>query len=299
MDVETLRVFLEVAKVQNLTRAGERLGLAKSRVSRLIQALESELGVPLFHRTTRAVRLSADGEALVPRARSMIRDADEIAALFRSGQRLRGRVRIDLPLSLARTRVLPTLPDFLEWHPELDLFISTTDRFVDAVREGFDVVLRVGEPPDSALIQRKLGEMEMVNCASAAYVARRGKPTTIGDLDGHRLIHYAVGGGEPAFEWVDAAGEHSRPMIASVTVNSTDAYRAACLAGLGIVQVPRVGVGEALERGTLVELLPEHRCAPMPVSLLHPHGRRVPTRVRAVMDWIAEVVTRHLEEQPR
>ena len=113
MDVETLRVFLEVAKVQNLTRAGERLGLAKSRVSRLIQALESELGVPLFHRTTRAVRLSADGEALVPRARSMIRDADEIAALFRSGQRLRGRVRIDLPLSLARTRVLPTLPDFL------------------------------------------------------------------------------------------------------------------------------------------------------------------------------------------
>ncbi len=297
MDVDALRVFLEVAKLQSLTRTGEQMGMAKSRVSRQIQGLESELGVRLFHRTTRAVRLSSDGEALVPRARTMVRDADEIATLFRSGQRLRGRVRVDLPLTIARTRVLPSLPDFVERHPELELFVSTTDRFVDAVREGFDLVLRVGTPPDSGLIQRKLGELEMVNCAAPAYIERRGVPVGVDDLDRHRIIHYAVGTGtEPTFEWVHAGSERHCPMNASVTVNSTDAYRAACLAGLGIVQVPRIGVEEHLERGALVELLPDHRCAPMPIALLHPHGRRMPTRVRAVMDWISEVVRRHLDE---
>lgn len=296
MDVEALRVFLEVAKQHSFTRAAASLGMTKSRVSRQLQVLEAELGAQLFHRTTRAVRLSVDGEALVPRARNIVRDADDVATLFRSGRRLRGRVRVDLPLALARNRILPALPEFLARHPELELFVSTTDRFVDAVREGFDLVLRVGVPPDSELTQRKLGVLDMVNCVSASYVARRGRPETLDDLGAHALVHYAVGAtAEPSFEWCDDSGEHLRPMAASVTVNSTDAYREACLAGLGIVQVPRVGVRALLERGALLEVLPEHRCAPMPVSLLHPHGRRMPGRVRAVSDWLCDVVRRYLE----
>lgn len=297
MDVDALRVFLEVASLQSLTQAGTRLGTSKSRVSRQIQGLEAELGVQLFHRTTRAVRLSVDGESLVPRARSMVRDADELAALFRSGRRIRGRVRIDLPLALARNRVLPALPEFLERHPELELSVSTTDRLVDAIREGFDLVLRVGVPPDSGLVQRKLGRLEMVNCVSPSYIARRGRPTSLDQLEHHRVVHYAIGAtGEPSFEWDDGAGEHSQPMHAAVTVNSTDAYREACIAGLGIVQVPRIGVHALLQRGELVEVLPEYRCAPMPIALLHPHGKRVPSRVRVVMDWISDVIRQHLAD---
>ncbi|MCR9165831.1 MAG: LysR family transcriptional regulator [Nannocystaceae bacterium] len=296
MNVEGLRVFLEVAKLHSFTRAGASLGMTKSRVSRQLQALEVELGVQLFHRTTRAVRLSVDGEALVPRARSIVQDADDVATLFRSGRRLQGRVRIDLPLALARSRILPALPEFLFRHPDLELFISTTDRLVDAVREGFDLVLRVGASPDSQLTQRKLGRLSMVNCVSASYVARRGRPQTPDDLDAHTVVHYVVGGAtDPVFEWCDGEGEHARPMTTSVAVNSTDAYREACLAGLGIIQVPRVGVRALLERGELVEVLPEHRCTPMPVSLLHPHGRRMPARVRAVSEWICDMVRRYAE----
>ncbi|MCA9712521.1 MAG: LysR family transcriptional regulator, partial [Myxococcales bacterium] len=285
MDVDSLRIFLEVAEQQSFTRAGDHLGLTKSRVSRALRALEVQLDARLFHRSTRVVRLSPDGEALLPRARSIVQQADEIGALFRGGRRLRGRVRVDLPINLAQNFVLPTLPAFLERHPELELFVSTTDRIVDVLREGVDCVVRVGELTDSELVQRRLGELTMVNCVSRHYAERRGIPADLDALDDHLLVHYATGPhyGRPAFEYVEGGRALQRPMRSSVTVNNADAYRAACQAGLGIIQAPRLGVQEGLARGLLVEVLPEHRCAPMPVSILHGHGHRAPVRVRAVM----------------
>lgn len=296
MDIDSLRVFLKVAELANLTRAGTQLGIGKSRVSRRIAALEKEIGGNLFHRTTRAVRLTADGEALLSRARRMVRDAEEIEALFRTGQRLRGTVRLDLPVRLARNIILPRLPELLERHPELELFVSTTDRIVDPVREGFDCVLRVGQPADSGLVQRKLGEVTMVNCASQGYVERRGIPRGLDDLDEHLLVHYdsALSPGSPVFEYLDGGQLETRPMQSSVTVNASDAYAEACRAGLGIVQVPLIGVREELASAELVEILPEHRCPPMPVVLLHTHGRKPPHRVRAVVRWIADVITPNL-----
>ena len=297
MDIDSLRVFLKVAELSSLTRAGEQLGLGKSRVSRSLAALEHELGGSLLHRTTRAVRLTADGAALLPRARRIVRDAEEIDALFRTGQRLRGTVRIDLPVRFARNVILPRLPELLERHPELQLFVSTTDRIVDPVREGFDLVLRVGQPRDSELVQRKLGEVEVINCASRLYVERRGLPRTLDDLADHVVIRYdsALSPDNPVFEYVEDGELATWPMASSVTVNASDAYAAACRAGLGIVQVPLLGVRDELASGELVELLPEHRCAPMPVVLLHTHGRKPPHRVRSVARWIADVMAPHLQ----
>lgn len=288
VDLDALRLVLKIAELGSLSRAGEHLGLPRSRVSRRLKALEGELGVRLFHRTTRVVRPTPDGEALLPRARRLVREADELEALFRPGPRLRGRVRVNLPVNLARRFVLPALPDLLARHPDLELFVSTTDRLVDAVSEGFDCVLRVGEPAGGELVRRRLGELEMVSCVSREYVERRGAPASLEALSDHLLIHWASGSGveAPAFEY-EAGGEtRTAPMPSAITVDGADAYRAACLAGLGVVQVPRIGVEAHLASGALVEILPEHRCAPMPVSLLHPHGRRLPARVRAVMDWI-------------
>ena len=296
MDLESLRIFLKVAELSSLTQAGEHLGMGKSRISRKISGLEAELGGALFHRTTRALRLTPDGEALLPRARRMVREAEDIEALFRTGQRLRGVVRLDLPVRLARNFIVPRLSELLERHPDLELFLSTTDRVVDPVREGFDCVLRVGQPEDSELVQRKLGELAVVNCASKAYVAKRGMPLGLEELEGHELIHYdsALAPGQPELEYLAGGKLHTFPMRCALTVNNTDAYRAACLAGLGIVQVPRLGVGEELDSGELVEVLPDHRCPPMPVTLLHPHSTNLPTRVRAVTRWIADVLTPHL-----
>ena len=174
--------------------------------------------------------------------------------------------------------------------------LRLADRGVDVVRDGFDLVLRIGTLGPSGLMSRRLGVLTVINCASPAYVRRHGAPASIADLGTHLLVHYAqtFGHGEPAFEYRDGVRYSDLPMRSSITVNSADAYRAAAIAGLGIIQVPALGVRADLEAGRLVEVLPDAPAEPMPVSLVHPHGRSVPRRVRAVMAWLAEVVTPHL-----
>ena len=180
--------------------------------------------------------------------------------------------------------VIPRLPELYARYPNLELQLSMTDRRLDPVREGFDCVLRVGALADSGLVARRLGVLPMTNCASPGYLRNHGTPRDVADLDRHLLVHYAgaFGAEPPVFEHRVAGRAVTRPMRAIVTVNNVDAYHAACRAGLGIIQAPRRGVAADLAAGTLAEVLPDHTCEPMPVSLVHPHGRTVPRRVRAV-----------------
>jgi DNA-binding transcriptional LysR family regulator len=201
-------------------------------------------------------------------------------------------VRAELPVNLARDVVIPRLPELLAAHPHLEILLGTSDRRVDVVREGFDFVVRIGVLADSSLVARRLGVHAMANYASAAYLAKHGVPEALSDLDAHVVVHYSHAlGGKPSFEYLEGHRWVERPMRALVTVNNADAYEAACLAGLGIIQAPRWHRRDALlEHGALLEILPEHTCQPMPVTMLHPPGRAVPKRVRAVMSWIAGVV---------
>jgi DNA-binding transcriptional LysR family regulator len=297
MDIDSVRVFVKVAELASFTRAAEQLGTTKSRVSLRLRALEEELGSRLLQRTTRAVLPTPDGEQFLARARRLVADADELAAMFQAPRALRGRVRLDLPVGMARDVVIPRLPELLAAHPRLELLVSTTDRRVEVVREGFDCVLRIGVLPDSGLVARRLGALPMMNYASPGYLQKHGVPRTIDDLDRHVVVHYslALGGDEPSFEYKDGDGYRDRPMRSLVTVNNADAYEAACVAGLGIIQAPRWHWREAVKRGQMVEVLPELTCAPMPVSLVHGHGRNPPKRVRVVMDWLAGIVKPYLE----
>src|SRR4051812_22393618 len=140
MDLDSVRVFLKVAELGSFTRASQHLGLSKARASIRIQELEAELGCRLLHRSTRAVRVTTDGEQFSLRARRLLTDADDLAAMFSSPSSLRGRVRLDLPIQFARNVVIPRLPEFLGNHPQLELLVSTTDQRVDLLREGFDCV---------------------------------------------------------------------------------------------------------------------------------------------------------------
>ncbi|AEI64454.1 LysR family transcriptional regulator [Corallococcus macrosporus] len=300
LDLDSLKIFVKVAELGHFTRAGEQLGMPKARVSLRLKALEAELGCQLVQRSTRVVRLTPDGEELLPRARRLLQEADELSALFQAARGLRGRVRIDLPVNIARELILPRLPELLARHPHLEVLINTTDRRTEPFREGFDCVLRVGSQGAPGLVGRKLGVLRMMNYASPAYLRKYGMPRTLEDLNRHFVVHYSPGLGAepPSFEYPHEGGYREWPMRNRVTVSSVDAYVAACRAGLGIIQIPRrksrPGVGE----DELVEVLPELTCMPMPVSLLHTYGRSVPRRVRVVMSWLAEQLTDSFEPHP-
>ena len=291
--LDQLRSFLRVAELGSFTRAADSLGLPKASVSLAVQRLEAEVGVQLLHRTTRRVRLTADGAQYQQRARDLLDDMEDLQGMFRreTGQ-LTGRLRVDMSSGLARQLVVPHLPDFLGQHPGLEIELSGTDRRVDLVREGFDCVLRVGPLDDNTLVARPLGVMHIVNCASPAYIAARGMPQTLADLATHALIHYVgtLGQRSPGFEYFDGQAYQSLPMGGPITVNSGEAYSAAALAGLGIIQVPRLGARAAMARGDLVEVLPQCVAEPMPVTLLYAQRRHLPRRVAAFMDWVAGVI---------
>lgn len=298
MDFDKLRTFVRVAELASFTRAADQLGMAKGRVSDAVNRLEADLGTRLLQRTTRSVHLTQDGLQFLERAKELLQEADELQAMFQpAGSGLKGRLRIDLSHALARDVVLPRLPEFLAAHPQLEVGISTTDRRVDLVREGFDCVMRVGTLTDSELVVRRLGELPQINVASPAYLARHGTPQTLDDLATHQVVHYdgKLGLQGAAWEYIDKGGAPRRlPMRASVVVNGTDAYHAACLAGLGMIQAPLLGMRRHVEAGTLVAVMPALTAPPLPVSLLYAHRRQVPPRVRAVLDWLTQVVSPHL-----
>ena len=300
MDLEAVRMFVKVAELQSFTRAAEQLGASKARVSLRLSQLEAEVGTRLLQRTTRMVRMTEDGLQLFERGKRLLSDADELQTMFQQApSALRGRVRLDLPVALARDTVIPRLPELLAAHPQLELSLSTTDRRVDLLQEGFDCVLRVGALRDSHLMVRRLGALEMVNCASPAYLLKHGTPRTLADLADHLLVAYSpsLNPLHAEFEYREGKGYRTLPMRAAIVVNSTDAYNAACLAGLGIIQAPRYGKTRALAEGRVVELLRDFPSEPMPVSLLYGPSRSVPRRVRAVMAWLAQTLAPLLSDQ--
>ncbi|MGY2401754.1 LysR family transcriptional regulator [Pseudomonas sp. SDO5271_S396] len=288
--LELLRTFVRVTELSSFTQAGERLGLPRSTVSEHVQALEELVGTRLLQRTTRQVQATQDGRVLYERSKDLLAHMEELEGLFRQDEaQLTGRIRVDMPNVVARELVLPRLPAFMDAHPLIELEVSSTDRQVDLLAEGFDCVLRVGAQPDQTVVARRLYSMPMINCATPAYLQRYGVPLTLADLAHHQLVHYVrtLGARSAGFEYVHANKVHRVPMAGRVTVNSTDGYRAACLSGFGITQVPELGIRDLLESGELVALLPEYPAPSLDVSLLYAGQRHLPKRVRVFMDWLA------------
>lgn len=295
-----MQIFIRVAELTSFTQAAEALGIPKASASNAVQQLEAQLGTRLLHRTTRRVQLTLDGQAYYERCKDLLADMDELQSMFYQpdGAGLRGRVRIDMSTGMARNVVMPRLPELLARHPGLAVELSSTERRVDVVREGFDCVLRTGAVVDQSLVARPLGQAPLVNCVSPAYLQRYGTPLGLGDLASHRLVHFVstLGAASTGFEAQVDGTLVRQPMEGPVTVNNGEAYLAACLAGLGLIQVPRLGVVDLLARGELVQVLPHLAAPPMALTLMYANRRNLPRRVRVVMDWLAEVVAMHLAD---
>lgn len=296
--LEAMHIYVRIAELASFTRAADSLGIPKASASTAVQQLESQLGTRLLHRTTRRVQMTHDGQAYYERSKDLLSDMDELQSMFQQGpQSLRGRLRVDMPSGLARNLVMHRLPEFLDAHPRIELELSSTDRRVDLVREGFDCVVRVGPLGDSNLIARPLGRLRVINCASAGYVLSHGMPRTLADLASHRMVHYVstLGAKSDGFEYPDGDGYANLPMPGALTVNNVEAYEAACLAGLGIIQAPELGMRRYLAEGSVVEVLPQHRAEPMPLSLLYANRRNLSGRVQEFMAWMTRILGAYMD----
>ncbi len=296
--IHAMQLFVRVAELASFSRAADTLGLPKGSVSRQIQALEDQVGVRLLQRTTRRVQLTPDGQIYYERCRDLLASVDELDNLFHSDPAtISGRLRVDMPVGMAKNLVIPHLPAFLQQYPGISIELGSTDRRVDLIQEGYDCVVRVGTLKSSGLIARPLGRLSQINCASPDYLARFGYPESPEDLSTHAMVHYSgdLSATPQGFEYWDGSNSQWIKTGGVVTVNSTETYHASCLAGLGIIQVPRIGVKQALRSGELVEILPQYRAQPMPVSLVYPHRRNLSRRVYVFMEWLAGLTQNYVD----
>lgn len=294
------RVFVQVAEMGSFIRAAHALEVPRASVSAAVQQLETQLGVRLLHRTTRQVRLTADGEQLLERLRPLLAEVEDIDQSFQASQRqASGRLSVDVPSRIARRLIAPALPSLLRRHPHLQLVLGSADRAIDLVQEGVDCAVRVGDLHDSSLVMRPLGHIALINCASPAYLSEFGHPRQPGDLiEGHWSIGYASSktGRESPWEYLTDDGHTQRLELPSrVVVNNAESYIACCRAGLGLMQIPRYDVQHLLDAGELVEVLPGYRAASMPIALIYPHRRQRSRRLAVFHEWFESLLQPHLE----
>jgi DNA-binding transcriptional LysR family regulator len=286
---DTMRVFVRVVERGNFSRAAEDLGLPASTVTDAVKRLEARLKVRLLERTTRQVRATLDGEAYYQRCLSILADIEEADSAF-TGAKPKGLLRVGVQGTQARHFIVPGLGKFFAKFPDVELYLSESDRYVDLVREGIDCVLRAGEPRESDLSSRRIALLPEVTVASPGYLARHGRPGSWRDLQqNHRMVGFrssATGSVLPLEFMVD--GQRQTVVLPStLSVDGGDTYRAAALHGYGLIQVPHYAVASNLADGSLIEVLDDTPPSPTPVYVLYPRNRQLSLRVRVFIDWVA------------
>jgi len=293
--LQAMQVFTRVVDTNSFTRAAETLDLPRASVTTIIQNLEAFLGTRLMHRTTRRLSLTPDGAAYYERCVRILADVEETEASFQSSNKKpHGKLRIDMPGSIGRLLVIPSLCEFHMRYPDIDLQLGLTDRPVDLLQEGVDCVVRVGALQDSSLVARRIVLFEGVTCAAPDYIKRAGVPASLEDLENHKAVNYFSSRTGRTIDWafVVDGKEVEVKMKSIVSVNDADAYVTCGLEGFGLIQPALFMVLPHLRAGQLVEVLPELKPLPMPISAVYPHSRHLSPKVRVFVDWIAELFDR-------
>lgn len=288
--LDRMRLFARVVERSSFTAAAADLGIPRSTATEGLKALEASLGARLLDRTTRHVAPTLDGQDYYRACLAILSALDEAEGALRNAEP-HGVLRVDAHGLITRTFLLPHLPDFLNLYPRIDLHIGQSDRLVDLVREGVDVVIRAGPLRDSGLIVRRLGLIEEITVASPAYLARHGVPTSPEDLAGHEMIGFLssrTGEVIPLEFTVDGQVQEVR-VKARITVDNSDTMADLARRGWGLVQAPRYRFAPDLAEGRLVEVLGAFPPSPTPLSALYPQNRQVPHRVRVFLDWVSGI----------
>jgi DNA-binding transcriptional LysR family regulator len=279
-------IFARVARTGNMSAAGREMGLSPAVVSKRISLLEERLGARLFQRTTRQLTLTETGEGYFKRVvdiLSLVEEAEDFVT--RRNAKARGVLKITAPTSFSRLHVSPLLPEFLSRFPEIQLDMHLTDNFVDIIRDGYDLAIRIGELPDSSLVARKLSPDTRVICAAPAYLERHGTPKSLADLDNHNCLS---AGAQETWNVEGPEGPRQLRVKGNIRSNSAELIREALLAGIGLGLRGLWEVGPEIKSGALKVVLPQYRgSSNMAVYAVYPCRDFMPTKVNAFIEYIA------------
>lgn len=283
--------FAETARHGSFASAARALGTVPSTLAKAVARLEAELGVRLFHRTTRQVTLTPDGERLYAHCQRLLAEVEDLRAEA-AGTRLEpsGTLRVNAPICYGKQVVMPVLARLVQQHPALRLDVRLQDGLVDLVQEGIDLAVRVGRLQDSSLVARCIDRQVLVLCASPAYLAAHGTPGDVATLAAHAAIAFRMPSSGRHRPWQFREGGRvveMAPPQAVARISDGEGMVEAARLGLGLCQVPDYMAAAALARGELVELLPHCRPEPLPISAVVPGGRLLPARVRVALDALA------------
>ena len=292
--IATLNLFVHIVDRGTFSAAAAHCGVSRPVATSAIKALEERLGTRLLQRSTRHVQPTVEGEAYYRRCLTILADLED-ADRGASGA-VTGLVRVDVAGYLARTILLPALPELLARHPALTVHLGEGERFVDLVREGVDCVVRAGPLADSDMVVRQLGMMEEITVASPAYLTERGIPATPEALDGHQMIGFVSSrtGQSLPLEFTRDGQMIEIMLPVRVLVGGADTSVAAARLGMGLIQAPRYRFAEDLASGALVEVLADFPPTRTPLSVLYPSNRQLSPRVRVVVDWLIQMIAPRL-----
>jgi LysR family transcriptional regulator for bpeEF and oprC len=295
--IQSMRVFARVVEAGSFTRAAESLDLPKGTVTKLVQHLEARLKVKLLNRTTRRVTVTPDGAAYYERTARLLNDLDDIESSMTNAQASpSGRLRVDVGTSVARLIVIPALPDFYRRFPDIQLDLGVSDRPVDLISDNVDCVIRGGELLEQSLIARRVGNMALVTVASPAYLQAHGVPQHPDELEkDHTTVNFfSSRSGRPFAQVFEKDGETIEVSGRyRVALNESNAHMAAVLAGLGVSQVGLFGAAAHLASGELVQVLADWSRPPIPLHVVYPPNRHLSAKVRAFVEWIADLFAKH------
>ena len=290
-DINELRTFVSVVAARSLSAAAREMDLALSVVSKRLAALERRTGIRLIARSTRRLAPTEEGLDLYERAQRILAEVDQAEAALTSGQaEPQGLLRVSAPVAFGRLHVGPVCGALVRENQMLSIDLVLTDRLVDLIDEGVDVVVRIGPPQDSQLVMRKLIDDYRIVVGAPDYLQERGTPATPAELEAHDCVHYRGVGAR--WRLVSLTGEAVEVQADSrLRSNSGEAALDWALAGYGLVMNSWVDVKDYLRSGRLVHVLPEWRSDPAPVCALFPSRRQLPIRVRVFIDAMVDSFT--------
>lgn len=287
---EDILAFLEVVKTGSFTAAAERLKLSKSVVSDRVRGLEDALGVELLRRTTRSVRSTERGRDFFDSLQPLVAQFDEaVDAASAADGPLTGRLRITGPMSFGMLHLVPMITVFAKAHPELEIALDLDDRAVDIIGQGYDLAVRIGRLADSSLVVRRLCDSPRVLCCSPDYAKRHGLPREPADLAEHASIDYANIHSSRLWSFEPAARGEPPRVVATrsrIVVNNGEAMRDMAIAGMGMVLLPRFIVADALNGGSLIEVMPDAPPLCDTIYAVYAPTRHMPRKLRALVDHL-------------